>query len=137
MSQTKQLLQIKERKHNRLKQYVFELRHALSSFKHSLDLLTEEFDRKMKEQIQKNKKQFSKQHHLDRIEDEFVDDSEDGSENNNNAKEVTITSELWETVILMTSGIEYSVNSVGSGVDFYTISDQDYRLKNTFEISHP
>jgi hypothetical protein len=50
---------------------------------------------------------------------------------------VLITSKLWGTVIAITSGIETSVNATEDVTDFETITDKDYQLKNTFEISNP
>jgi hypothetical protein len=50
---------------------------------------------------------------------------------------VLITSELWGTVIAITSGIETSVNSTENVKDFESINKRDYCLKNTFEIYNP
>lgn len=48
-----------------------------------------------------------------------------------------MTSDLWKSVIMITSGIEHSLNSMECVQDFDSITDKDYSLKNTFEISNP
>lgn len=48
-----------------------------------------------------------------------------------------ITSKLWGSVIAITSGIETSVKATDDVTDFDTISEKDYRTKNTFEIQNP
>ena len=50
---------------------------------------------------------------------------------------VLITSKLWGTVIAITSGIETSVNATEDVTDFETITEKDYKAKNTFEINNP
>lgn len=59
----------------------------------------------------------------------------DGEEEKDNR--VLITSKLWGSVIAITSGIETSVNATDDVTDFDTISEKDYRTKNTFEIYNP
>jgi hypothetical protein len=59
----------------------------------------------------------------------------EGDEEKNNR--VLITSKLWGSVIAITSGIETSVNATDDVTDFDTISEKDYRTKNTFEIYNP
>ena len=63
-------------------------------------------------------------------------DSTSGSRKNL-VNRVLITSKLWGTVIAIATGIETSVNATESISDFSTISERDYRLKNTFEIINP
>jgi len=50
---------------------------------------------------------------------------------------VLITSDLWGTVIAITSGIETSVNATDNVTEFESINERDYSLKNTFEIYNP
>lgn len=59
-------------------------------------------------------------------------EKEGGSSN-----KISITSKLWGSVIAITSGIETSVNATEDVTDFETITEKDYKLKNTFEISNP
>lgn len=63
---------------------------------------------------------------------ELNGDGEDEKDNR-----VLITSKLWGSVIAITSGIETSVNATDDVTDFDTISEKDYRTKNTFEIYNP
>jgi hypothetical protein len=62
-----------------------------------------------------------------------VGNNKDGADNSR----VLITSKLWGSVIAITSGIETSVNATEDVTDFETITEKDYKMKNTFEIYNP
>lgn len=107
-----------------------QIKSALNRFKLDLDNLSESYDRRMRNASNSttNKdiadlKNFKKK--------------EQDKKQKSKGQIVAITSNLWDTVILITHGIQKGVKSTEPITDFSNICTKDYKVKNVFEINHP
>lgn len=98
-------------------------------FKNSFEILISEFEKKMKELTEKEKSK-RKRNNLNLV--KFKEDIQEETE----TKILPLNSNLWESVILITNGIETSVNATEEIRNFSSISPGDYNLKNNFQIFH-
>lgn len=103
------------------------IKTKILNFKIFIDGLFEGYTTKMQYLAEKEKS--SQQVQLD-----ILNNNSGTSSFQNN---ISITSDLWETVILITSGIQTSVKSTEDHYEFNSISPRDYTLRNKFEIFHP
>lgn len=99
-------------------------------FKNSLQVLISEYEVKMKELTEKEKMRRRRNNlSLMKLKKDIQEETK--------VKIFPLTSELWESVILITSGIETSVRATEEIKKFSSIYKGDYNLKNQFEITHP
>ena len=110
------------------------LRFAIENFQAKLENLIEDYDSKMKEEQKANRK---KRKNVPGMFKEPGQEKSKKRKSGGSGELVSITSKLWETVIVITNGIDQSVRSTDDVFDYLSISPKDYSLKNTFEIAHP
>lgn len=125
-----QLLNEVTNKYNTLLKVYKKTRKDIFAFSASLQNLTEEFNKKMKHLSEDSKEKIGIKQRLDHEYNRQINTS-------NSKNIVSITSNLWQTVMLITNGIETSLNACEDITEFSDISSRDYNLKNSFEIYHP
>jgi len=111
-------------KYNRLEKDYNSLKNKFLAYRNKINIVSNEYEEKMIQLAEKEKRdlQIFK-------EDPFTE--------KNTENKLSITSELWEIVIVITSGIENSVNVTEHVLNLTNLSYKDYKTKNVFEISHP
>lgn len=120
------------------------LKQSLDEYRSFMTDVLNKYSKKVKN-VKKNLKRNKEESFTNRynLSQDFIRSRSKGSMLRSNhkmdtdAKKVTSASDLWQTVMLLTHGIETSVKAVGEIRDISNITVRDYDLKNTFEISHP
>ena len=108
------------------------LHSYIEEFKASVEALYFEFNRKMNDLT---KKHHNKYHHFgDRKSSR--ESSNDTGLQRKNTQIVSITSNLWETVVFITNGIERAVHATEVLKNLEGLAKGDYVCKNTFQIAH-
>lgn len=102
-------------------------------YKHDIDTMLQEFNRKMENLSRKSQR--NQQNYLKKS-DQSLSKSGPSLEKSK-TQIVNITSNLWEIVMMITNGIQTSVKATENIQDYATIFERDYKVKNKFELSHP
>lgn len=117
------------KKQNYLLKSIGQIKTALHRYKVELDNMSESYEKRMR-----NVSMMSTERN---IADPKSYLKKDKKTPKSKGKIVAITSSLWDTVILITHGIQKSVKSTEVTKDFSNIGPKDYKVKNIFEINHP